>query len=111
MCEIREGKTRASDLPMITVLLGPMERAEDGQQQQCFFSLNNRRLFVFKVGAVLGHALLDHAVLSCAVLCCAVSRQRSEGMEYLSLSCGSKTQIVPASHTLLSSLKMGGGRL
>ncbi|CAN0035121.1 unnamed protein product, partial [Ectocarpus sp. 4 AP-2014] len=51
--EIREGKTRPSDLPMITVLLGPPDAAVDGgqqqqQQQQCFFSLNNRRLFVFK---------------------------------------------------------------
>lgn len=50
--EIRDGKTRPSDLPMITVLLGPTDPAVDGgqqQQQQCFFSLNNRRLFVFKV--------------------------------------------------------------
>ncbi|CAN0447961.1 unnamed protein product, partial [Ectocarpus sp. 8 AP-2014] len=53
--EIREGKTRPSDLPMITVLLGPPDPAVDGgqqqqqqQHQQCFFSLNNRRLFVFK---------------------------------------------------------------
>ncbi|CAM9733986.1 unnamed protein product [Ectocarpus fasciculatus] len=48
--EIRDGKTRPSDLPMITILLGPSDPAGDGgqQQQQCFFSLNNRRLFVFK---------------------------------------------------------------
>ena len=47
LCEIRAGKTRAADLPIITVLLGPLDPS-DGQQW--FFSLNNRRLFVFKVG-------------------------------------------------------------
>eukprot|EP00752_Nemacystus_decipiens_P008350 g7464.t1 len=45
LCEIRDGKTQAADLPMITVLLGPLDPS-DGQQW--FFSLNNRRLFVFK---------------------------------------------------------------
>lgn len=50
MREIRGGKTRVADLPMITVLLGPLDPS-DGQQW--FFSLNNRRLFVFKVGGVL----------------------------------------------------------
>eukprot|EP00903_Cladosiphon_okamuranus_P013197 g12309.t1 len=45
LCEIRDGKTRAADLPMITVLFGPLDPS-DGQRW--FFSLNNRRLFVFK---------------------------------------------------------------
>ncbi|CAN0553079.1 unnamed protein product [Laminaria digitata] len=49
--EIRGGKIRASDLPMITVLFGPTDpTTTDGQT--CFFSLNNRRLYVLKVGDV-----------------------------------------------------------
>lgn len=44
--EIRGGKTLPTDLPAITVILGPVDPV-DGQP--CFFSLNNRRLFVFKV--------------------------------------------------------------
>lgn len=50
--EIRDGKTLPSDLPAITVLLGPADPADGGG---CYFSLNNRRLFVLKVRtAVLG---------------------------------------------------------
>ena len=45
--EIRDGKIRASDLPAITVLFGPTDPT-DGQPW--FFSLNNRRLYVLKVG-------------------------------------------------------------
>ncbi|CAN0045830.1 unnamed protein product [Ascophyllum nodosum] len=45
LSEIRNGETKPSDLPMITVLVGPAD-PRDGET--CFFSLNNRRLFVFK---------------------------------------------------------------
>lgn len=43
--EIRQGKIKASDLPPIQVLLGPIEE-ETGEPW--YFSLNNRRLWVLK---------------------------------------------------------------
>ena len=43
--EIRQGKTKPSDLPPIQILLGPIEE-ETGQPW--YFSLNNRRLWVLK---------------------------------------------------------------
>lgn len=54
--EIRAGKTAPSDLPKITVILGPVDK-QDGQQW--FFSLNNRRLFVFKVWANIETCRVD----------------------------------------------------
>jgi len=64
--EIRGGKTRVSDLPMITVLLGPLD-PDDGQQW--FFSLNNRRLFVLKVGFVVVVMVVVFASVSVSVDC------------------------------------------
>lgn len=42
--EIREGKLKPADLPLIQVLVGPI--ADDGERW--YFSLNNRRLWVLK---------------------------------------------------------------
>lgn len=44
--EIRNKETKPSDLPMITVLIDPSDPV--GSETN-YFSLNNRRLFVFKV--------------------------------------------------------------
>lgn len=44
--EIREGTTQPSDLPTITVILGPVDPVDE---KPWFFSLNNRRLYVLKV--------------------------------------------------------------
>lgn len=43
--EIRQGKMKASDLPPIQVLLGPID---DETGEPWYFSLNNRRLWVLK---------------------------------------------------------------
>lgn len=57
LAEIRAGKTVPSDLPMITVILGPIDTT-DGQQW--FYSLNNRRLYVFKVCADIYVSTVQH---------------------------------------------------
>ncbi|KAL3939867.1 MAG: hypothetical protein SGARI_001210, partial [Bacillariaceae sp.] len=44
--DIRDGKIHVTDLPPIQVLVGPAPN--DTEQQQWYFSLNNRRLWVLK---------------------------------------------------------------
>ncbi|KAL6042499.1 H/ACA ribonucleoprotein complex subunit 1 [Balamuthia mandrillaris] len=51
LADIREGRTRVEDLPLITVVTVNSEEKGKGKKEEeepWFFSLNNRRLYVFK---------------------------------------------------------------